>query len=51
MSDHEPHDLDDEEINEAGPEATKQASSPLYATETPSPDPEVDDEDQDRGGA
>jgi hypothetical protein len=35
MSDHQPHDLDDEEINEAGPEASKQASSPLYATETP----------------
>ncbi len=52
MSD-QPHDLDDEEINEAGPEASKQASSPLHATETPTlhedADPDAaraDDEDE-----
>jgi hypothetical protein len=49
MSDH-PRDLTDEEINEAGPEATKQASSPLHAAETPSLEDDLnpDEPDDDR---
>jgi hypothetical protein len=48
MSDPQPpRDLDDEGINEAGPEATTQASSPLHATATPSTDTELDATDDD----
>lgn len=50
MSDQPPHDLGDEEINEAGPEASKQASSPLYATKEPTLHEDADpDEARDRG--
>jgi hypothetical protein len=45
MSDAQPRDLSDEEINEAGPESTKQASSPLHAAETPSFDDDLDPDD------
>jgi hypothetical protein len=50
MSDQQPRELSDEEINEAGPEATKQASSPLHAAATPSLEDDLnpDDDDPDR---
>jgi hypothetical protein len=45
MSPDKPRELSDEEINEAGPEASKRASSPLYAAQD---DSLTNDDEEDR---